>query len=52
MHETETRIISNPGFVAKEIIHSMKTGMVTEEQGKEALFKLLLLACGVKEKKK
>lgn len=52
MHQTDIHIIRYPGFVAKEIINSMKTGMVTEEQGKEALFKLLLSACGAREKKR
>ena len=37
-------------FVAKEIINDIKTGHVTEEQGKEALFKLLLMGCNAKVK--
>ena len=52
MNNYEHHIITNPGFVAKEIINSMKTGMVTEEQGKEALFRLLLAACNAKVKEK
>jgi hypothetical protein len=40
----------NFGFVAKEICHDIKAGIVTEEQGTEALFKLLLTFCGAKEK--
>lgn len=53
MHK-EIGIIHNPGFVAKEICNDIKSGIVTEEQGKEALFNLLLMACGarVKEKRK
>ena len=47
-------VIRNPGFVAKEICNDIKSGIVTKEQGKEALFNLLLMACGarVKEKRK
>lgn len=40
----------NCRFVAKEICNDIRTGIVTEEQGKEALFNLLLTACGAKEK--
>lgn len=40
----------NCRFVAKEICHDIRVGIVTEEQGKEALFRLLLSACGAKEK--
>lgn len=37
-------------FVAREICNDIKHGIVTEKQGKEALFRLLLLACGAREK--
>ena len=37
-------------FVAREICNDIKCNRVTEDQGKEALFKLLLSACGAKEK--
>lgn len=43
-------IINDLRFVAKEIINDIKTGYVTEEQGKEALFHLLLDGCGAKIK--
>ena len=49
MHQ-EIRFITNPGLWAKEIINSMRTGMIADEQGKEALFRLLLLSCGAKAK--
>lgn len=47
-------IIHNPGFVAKEICNDIKSSIVTEGQGREALFNLLLMTCGarVKEKRK
>ena len=38
------------GFIAREMCNDIKVGIVTEEQGKEALFNLLLTACGAKEK--
>lgn len=37
-------------FVARAICEDIKLGRVTKEQGKEALFRLLLSACGAKEK--
>ena len=43
-------VIRNPGFVAKEICNDIQSGVVTEEQDKEALFNLLLMACGAKRK--
>lgn len=52
MHDTEMHIIRDAGHCAKEICNSMRTGQVTDEQGKEALFRLLLAACGAKEKGK
>lgn len=49
MHK-EMHMIRDCRFVAREIINSIKCGQVIEEQGKEALFRLLLSACGAKEK--
>lgn len=51
MHK-EMGIIHNPGFIAREICNDIKSGIVTKEQGKEALFNLLLMACGAKQKGK
>ena len=44
MHKLDCR------FVARAICEDIKLGRVTKEQGKEALFRLLLSACGAKEK--
>lgn len=51
MHGTMSKI-HDCRFVAREIINSIKYRQVTEEQGKEALFRLLLMACGAKEKER
>ena len=37
-------------FVARAICEDIEHGIVTKEKGKEALFRLLLTACGAKEK--
>ena len=42
--------IRNCRFVAREICDDIKRNRVTEDQGKEALFMLLLTACGAKAK--
>lgn len=50
----EMHMIRDCRFVAREICNDIKHGVCTEEQGKEALLRLLLLFCGatVKEKHK
>ena len=51
MHQELRRFeFKNLRHCAKEICNSMRTGQVTDEQGKEALFRLLLAACGAKQK--
>ena len=50
MYQTETRIITNPGLWAKEIIKEMNAGRLSEEEGKKGLFKLLMLVCDAREK--
>jgi hypothetical protein len=46
----EMHMIRDCRFVAREICNDIKHGVCTEEQGKEALFRLLLTACGAKVK--
>lgn len=51
MHD-EMHTILNCRFVARAICDDINRNRVTEDQGKEALFRLLLTACGAKEKTK
>lgn len=51
MHGIITDYIINPSFWVKEIRKEMRLGRITKEEGNKALFKLLMLACGSKEKR-